>query len=454
MPQAVPRSPVRPAQFDQIVLLHPQKTGGTALFSAIERLLKPSTARWGALALDDLSARDVALIGSHNPMRDFPLDDGRNRLIVATIRDPVDRLVSLYRYWRSMTWQALSRQPSPAAIAAKEATLLEWLSDDTIAKLIEDGLVQHFCADPATDAAARLASAITHAKRVSYFFLQTELQEDASRFFSALGWPLADFPTVNVNDSNHALAPGMFEMAEPVPLDAATLHALEARTRLDREFFDALRAMRVAAQRAFATNPPISHVALNLRDISDGMTVNSRGLVVAPPVLAEGWADPDEWHVWSSAKQSSIMFRAHPGVRTCVIKIHAQTPDMRPLLWADIECCEKAIKVAFIGNGAEIPLSNVAPSAPFLAISNANPFNLHVPMPKPYGIARDVRITIKFNNIATPASLGVNEDHRLLGIALYSLTATSDPARHLDLWRSLSPPNAKCPDQAEKTASG
>lgn len=432
-------SPSRPAEADQVVFLHPQKTGGTALFAAMERIIRAGASRWGTLARDDLKARDIALIGSHNPLRDFPLNDGRTRLYVATIRHPGERLVSLYRYWRSMTWEALARQPLPAALAAKEMPLREWLSLEDHRPTIADGLVQHFCDDPEAEPAERLANAIANAARIDYFFLQTELYDDAAHFFAALGWPAPTLDAVNVTADNHAANPALFEAAEPIALDKATLHALDACTQLDRKFFEALRALRLAKKRELDRQPPVTRLPLNLREIAPGITINSRGLVRSPSVLTSGWAEPGEWHVWSCGHAARIMFRALPGVLSCVLKIHAQTPDLRPLLWGEVACADRSLRIAFMGAGAQIPIKIDAAAEPFLAVSNADPISLSVPLSKPFNAARDVTITLSFASLTPLADLGVNDDHRALGVALYSMQFSDEPARNQDLWRDVSP---------------
>jgi hypothetical protein len=116
-------------------------------------------------------------------------------------------------------------------------------------------------------------------------------------------------------------------------------------------------------------------------------------------LLADGWALPESWGVWSSAKLASIYFpKPQQGAKTLELNLRAFIAPNHPNQEVSVLLDGKLIGTYSLakgeGNVLNIPLS-----------STANNF---------------YRVDFQMHNPIRPVDLGFNQDQRLLGVALVS----------------------------------
>lgn len=122
----------------RLLHLHIEKTGGTALRIAMRQALGPDAKAFPEhheSKLDGMNPDDWDLISGHFGYARLKPLGGR---IVVLLRDPVDRIMSVYYYWRDMNRRGItdSRQ---SAIAARFSL------DDFVAIRDDPSLVEQFC---------------------------------------------------------------------------------------------------------------------------------------------------------------------------------------------------------------------------------------------------------------------------------------------------------------------
>ena len=407
----------------QIVLLHIQKTAGTTLFKSLSEHFDPEAVFWGPSP--PLKDPVKQLVASHLPLRDHDLSDGRDRLLVTSIRDPAERLISLYRYWRSMRWSMVARNALPEIALAKRLDFAEWLLNDEIARTTDNGLVNHFCDDPGAPPATRLAQAKANIVKMAFIFASPTLSEDVERFLTTLGLDSTPVAVVNATDHNPEVHPESFERVEPIEMTDEIISARHERTSLDREFFDFAMAIRDEVNGRLKTAIGRSLPAIGLRRLDDGMALLARGLRRHPAVLGNGWAPVEEWHVWSVKPVANLFFATTPVVRSCELKLQAHMPGgcdvlkTRVIINGTIK-----INILFVGPTSTYRIERNQ-DEPILICNGAAPILVHLPID--IGRRSDGRVDIRFeiDNLLSPAQLGLSDDYRLLGVALYSLRCSA-----------------------------
>ncbi len=422
----------------QITILHVRKTAGTALFKLLETYFKPNEVAWSPDADSRYSRPEVKLVASHSPMRNLPLTDGVERLLVTCIRSPADRLVSLYRYFRSMSWSMLAQMPNPAATAAKNTPLLEWLQNDELAYWTDNGLVSFFCDDPAAPIDAQLASAKKNIDRMDFIFANQSMESDVTDFLSCVGMPLKAITSVNVTDDNHATEARNFERADPVELNEDVIAALEKRNSADSELYQyALDAKSRINEKLTAFSQTRS-ILYNVRKLYPDMLISAPAFASSPSVLASGWGEVEEWHVWSAEPLVRLSFEVCAGVTSCILKMQPAVNDSRQIIRTRFTVNnEMSMRVWFIGGSARI-ITDPSDEESVCIVSAAAPSELEIPLTQDSDQDRRVSVVIEFENSVSPQQLGISSDARHLNIGLYSIRASSTYRVPAIGWKRLS----------------
>jgi glycosyltransferase involved in cell wall biosynthesis len=121
----------------KIFLNHIPKTAGTTFYEYLSRFydeneIYPKSPLGGyesIIKFEDEISNEISFIASHKNIRDF-LDDSWN--VITFVRDPKERLVSLYNHWRTWTDEEIEKSPVPEDVKiikklAKEKSLVEFI---------------------------------------------------------------------------------------------------------------------------------------------------------------------------------------------------------------------------------------------------------------------------------------------------------------------------------------
>ncbi|WP_409318432.1 DUF6311 domain-containing protein [Pseudomonas sp. KCJK9016] len=122
--------------------------------------------------------------------------------------------------------------------------------------------------------------------------------------------------------------------------------------------------------------------------------------------LADGWSTPENWGTWTDGQQAKIEMRLVPQARSIVLDalafVQPQHPVQRVIVSLNGEQVLSTSLTRFHGNRLEIPISTA--------------LGEH--------LASDDRLTIELQlpDATSPRQLGINDDSRIMGLGLKSLT--------------------------------
>ena len=242
------------------VLVHLPKTGGTSLFN----WLSESYSAKGGLSLqvsdphgytlEHLSKYD--LIGGHfNYQTALALPRHRKTLITC-FRDPIDRLLSLYRYYHS---HPKRDSPNPQVRAAQIMSAEEFFNCDIIlSSIATNNCYLHTfsdskeCASSANQKRELLKKVKDRLEAVEEIVLTESMDRSVERLARTLNFTSFDsLRRDNVTEVVHAQHPSIREI-EAIKPSALIMQALEPLTDVDREIYEFAR--KIVASNSHASN--------------------------------------------------------------------------------------------------------------------------------------------------------------------------------------------------------
>jgi hypothetical protein len=234
----------------RILHLHIEKCGGTALRTAIARAIGPATRLFPKQYERDMEAIEADqwdLISGHCGWQVLQPYGGH---LVTVLRDPVDRFVSSYFFWRDMYRSGKDRShravltdvyPLDEFVKIKdEQSLIQGLLNAMTWQLAYSPVLPKRQAQRARGIteAELIATAIAHLGECAVVGLQEHMGDFASHFEQRLGLKL-DIERVNVTEGR----PGGLE------LSAATRRRILEWVYLDMELYQAACALVAARTR-------------------------------------------------------------------------------------------------------------------------------------------------------------------------------------------------------------
>ena len=122
--------------------------------------------------------------------------------------------------------------------------------------------------------------------------------------------------------------------------------------------------------------------------------------------LASGWSKPENWGTWTEGRQAKIQLRVQPPARSIVIDalafISPGHPGQRLIVSLNGQQVLDTRLMQFQGNRLEIPIS--AALSQRLGNDDRLDIELHLP------------------DAVSPRQLGINDDSRIMGLGLKTLT--------------------------------
>ncbi len=251
------RAPIDPKR-PVTVFQHIPKAGGTSLHMALEQALNDKAfaerrnglGNWPAAAL-----AEARFFSGHFDTASLALIPACDLRVVTVLRDPVDRLVSMYRYLRSiqpgaaraqqrnMKLTDMARQLEPADFFAAPELAGHPSLDNAMTRQLAGVLGQKSwesyhgpCPDRLRGAAATdvLARATAHLDGMAAFGL-LDRPHTLPPLFAALGLPVPDaLPRENVTDSAHVLGT-WFDPPVTVEVDDKLRTALASHVEIDAQ---------------------------------------------------------------------------------------------------------------------------------------------------------------------------------------------------------------------------
>lgn len=222
-------------QKQTLVFLHIQKCAGTSFTRLLNDFFRPQdriTAHLLHADSPDLKrpANGYRLITGHNTWHDIsamPIDP----VYITMLRHPVDRLVSLYYYWRSLRWEHIEKEALAGPRLAKQLSLEAFIaSDELVARLnVRNGQARQFLnglRGPTGLSQKQLCEeACERLDRCAFVGITEQFDRSVRLLCQMLGWqPPKRLPRANISRLNEIENPD----CEPSPRKALD-HGLSAK---------------------------------------------------------------------------------------------------------------------------------------------------------------------------------------------------------------------------------
>lgn len=225
--------------------LHIPKTGGTSLFSAVSAAVYPG--RWH-VAMSEQELRDrttgYAFLGGHFTWDVLALFPERPR-VLTVLRDPVERALSAYGYWRANAHNGIfNRAAQVGADEAASNSIDDLLRDPNSSMRAILGAMTHYLAGKDEVAAGRgLDAAVRHLDSCAWVGTTSTLDRDVKLLPAMFGLkPIPEAPRLMVTPTRPKRA----------DIGKETLHLLETLTETDRILYDRAQAIAAEQQRLYA----------------------------------------------------------------------------------------------------------------------------------------------------------------------------------------------------------
>jgi hypothetical protein len=226
----------------RVAFVHVPKTGGSTLHKLLLGHFRPEEVCPERFQdLRRFSMRELAgfnLFSGH-----FDLDAAKwvpgRKLVISVVREPRARIISLYNFWRSHTWNYIEKHGLEGPRMAKSVSFTEFLTragtnvDNAMARAIIGPDYERLSED---DKIATLDARMTE---VDAFGLTERLEESVRRIFHKLERPVP-LRVPRVNSSDKFLShPGM-ERISPIEITDEAEAAIKRLTTLDRRLYEAV----------------------------------------------------------------------------------------------------------------------------------------------------------------------------------------------------------------------
>jgi Wzt C-terminal domain/Sulfotransferase family len=231
-----PASPEGRIQASRICFIHVPKTAGTSAIALMRRHLGPGNLYHAENRYTPFVARLIRryrFVAGHFFLRDFAADAFRDTYVFTILRDPVEQVISQYRYFRQVQGLADDRD----VLLAKQSNLAEILRSpkwENNSRWI-NAMTTCFSGEGVHKIADResLRKAKHHLRLLDLVGLQESFAETYSRLAEDLGWKKSTLVYHNQTEPDPAtenLKPGLRDL-------------IEARNPLDRELYEEARVL-------------------------------------------------------------------------------------------------------------------------------------------------------------------------------------------------------------------
>ena len=249
------------------ILIHLPKTGGTALHDWFCRMLnlpyEPDAYSTYLRGLSLAELNQIEFLSGHLTFQEALAMPRQTKVMVACFREPVARLISLYRFYRSHPEDRdgsdllpLARSLSAEDFFTERAVRASHEVDNRYLRVFTAG--DHDLDRFDADRSACLSLALSRVSSLSAVAITEQLALSAERIAARLGFPFPGPPIrLQTTDDLHAEHRG-FHAIEPVRNTPRLLELLEPLVRYDREIYE--HALTLLARSGDAAMPAAANV--------------------------------------------------------------------------------------------------------------------------------------------------------------------------------------------------
>lgn len=244
-------------EHERLVLLHIPKCAGTAIHGALRVRFDPTAileARNHSFAsLSDKDLLGYRYISGHLNWHEVMRVPGPKQVVTA-LRDPVERILSLYYFWkahpaqlvegRNLEGPRLARAMSlPRFLASEEAIVRQHIDNTMVRRLIGRTVFARNSALRDRDREFCVNVALANLRRMNFVAFQETLDEDVPEMMRVLGLPAVG-PPAPTNTRQQRMASGEFERVEPEPITREVRDLMKPLIAMDGPFYRTAKQLR------------------------------------------------------------------------------------------------------------------------------------------------------------------------------------------------------------------
>lgn len=410
-----------------LLFAHVHKTGGISITQSIASLFEPPKIlnHVGFTVPSNLGSFDF--VATHAPFQSLMEATG-DKIYMTILRNPVSRLVSLFRFWNSISLEHALAIGDARVLRIKRLNFDEFLTNppDNLLPYIDNEMTRHFSSANSQVTESDLTEAKKNLSLFSEIFIQEELDDDLDRFFRKINCSgRLRLNRLNVTDENFKTDAKVFLAAQPVNLASLSEEASDALlryTKYDQMLYET--AIQLREVRKYETDARLSELSIIRATIYKGETIQPSGSAEFAKMLMQGWANFDV-ALWSVGRHSSLRFQvAGTGSKQTRVTVGFAGPLVpgRDYFAVHVSCNGHARKkIVFINNDIFVGnIGELLTGECLLCIGSATAeveFGHQVLRPD----GQENIITFETSGGSSPEILGLNSDQRELGVRLCSI---------------------------------
>ena len=224
----------------QVLFIHLEKTGGTSLIEMFRRL--DGINLYHSQDLEQINVDDFSFLVGHWQADQF-LHLLRDRFAFTFIRNPKDRTLSLYRFWKSHREEFVRADQENLYMCqlARDYSFQEFIRLPELSTKLDNSLVRTFCGDKQMQNIDKVSIneyeiALDNINRLDFVGIYENFEKSCEELFRLLKLP--DLEILHENNLGRRVTnePLVFEFTPNVvaeDLDIDTLKLLESATKYD-----------------------------------------------------------------------------------------------------------------------------------------------------------------------------------------------------------------------------
>lgn len=404
------------ALYNRVALFHLKKTAGTSAYRHLREAVRPDLAASWSLSFE--LARSYDVMGGHYSFKEITSLDA---LKICFLRDPVERVISLYNYVHTLSKQEIIRNRDAGATAMYSMSLEECLDSDDQNVLYD--VSNHYCknffgrdyvsSEIFSEDGLLTDYASTEINRIDFFGFQENFESSILEMMDFLGLsrPRRIHREKNisdlVNDGNKFAGPD-------------EIKSLSTRIMLLNADDMALYRNIQTRRSTLASSRP-NYILGDFPRAEVGRKYQFKGVVDSfANILYRGWYGVEDG-VWSKGATAALAVSNNSDANLVVLEIEVPLQDKVPSKTITVTVNEKSMHRAhIIHSHTAFKIADLKPADRFVSPDSAGKFLLSIPVGH---ISEPVyHMVISIDKIFVPARHEATGDDRELGFKIHHVS--------------------------------
>ena len=230
--------------------LHIPKTAGSALTSLLESKFEPDERAPYVGQMEELERDGYRLICGHRDYDDARMLTGDVR-VITFLRDPLERVLSLYNFWRSYTWEEITSRKMEGNKIAKSHSFPDFIRHPHLKGHTHNGMFRMLAGRTYSYKASNfpVSESVNHAietgmNRLEGFFhigFQETYAQSTLDLFEKMGSPILESQLTRTASPHNESERNKFPLLVRDDMSAETVEEFKQRNIIDYQIYDLAR---------------------------------------------------------------------------------------------------------------------------------------------------------------------------------------------------------------------